>query len=488
MKPSLVMIGVDAADTDFLRTHRASLPTFRRLMEAPGFREIGTTSSLLTGSVWPTFYTGKGPGEHGIYHHLQWDPKQMILRRVSDDWLFAEPFWYELDRSGRSVIALDVPMTLPSRLERGIEILNWGSHDQLCPFGSSDGGLAKEVRRRFGSHPMGAEIPVNKTTAELRRIRDCLVEGARQKGRFIRWLLDARPWDFFVTAFGELHRGGHILWPEEGVKDSVLPPDALLDVYRAVDTALTEVIAAVEKRGASLVVFALHGMGPNRSQEHFVPQVMDRFRNRSQPSEQERGATGQRSLMRTLRERVPASWQNLVGQAVPVWVRDWVVIRQISSGYDWPATPCFPLLADYNAYLRWNLVGREREGMLDASSSDFAAVKARLNSVWRNLRVSPSGEPLVAEVVEGAAAFPGRRSDYLPDLIVTWAPEAPVTAIESEETGRIEASLATGRGGNHRHTGFFSLVAGDPAVLDRVEVDSIQGLSKLAMAMMHVSK
>lgn len=478
-----MMIGVDAADTDFLRSHQGSLPTFRRLLSLPACREIRTTSSLLTGSVWPTFFTGRPPGEHGIYHHLQWDPAQMSLRRVSEDWLYAEPFWYDFERRGRTVTALDVPMTMPSRLERGVEILNWGSHDQLSPFGSNDRALARDVQRKFGrSHPMGAEIPVNKTEPEVRRIRDNLVSGARRKGELIRWLMEVRPSDFFVTAFGETHRGGHILWPEEGSDDSPLPPDALLDVYRAVDAALAEVITAAETRGATVVVFALHGMGPNLSQEHFVPQVMDRLRSAPSSTGQSNGDGEQRSLMRNLRERVPASWQNLVGQTVPVWVRDWVVTRQISSGYDWSETRCFPLLADYNGYLRWNRRGRERDGSLDASSQEQVAEKKRLISAWRNLRLSPDDAPLVAEVVEASEAFPGSRTDYLPDLIVTWAPEHPATTVESDQIGRIEATLATGRGGNHRHTGFFTVLGDGADAMERVEVNSIEDLSRLAAA------
>jgi len=407
----------------------------------------------------------------------------MSLRRVSDDWLLAEPFWYEFEQRGLQVTAIDVPMTLPSRLKRGIEILNWGSHDQISSFGCNNPGVAKEVQRRFGLHPMGAEIPVNKTATELRRIRDRLVEGAQRKGELIRWMLEARPWDFFIAVFGETHRGGHLLWPERDLTASILPEDALLDVYRAVDAALAKVIPAVEATGASLVVFALHGMGPNRSQEHFVPRVMDRLRGGAPLEDRSDTPAGQRSLMRTLRERVPAAWQNAVAQVVPVSVRDWVVTRQISSGYDWSRTTCFPLLADSNGYLRWNVRGREREGILDESGAEAAAAKARLHSVWQNLRVLPSGSPLVADVVDGASAFPGSRSGFLPDLIITWAPEEPASAIESEDIGLVEASLSTGRGGNHRDTGFVSSLADAESI---VEVESIQDLSKLAtMVMQH---
>ena len=142
-------------------------------------------------------------------------------------------------------------MTYPSRLKRGVEVTCWGSHDQLTPFGARPAGLAAELRRRFGRHPMGDEIPVEHTPRERERMRARLVEGARVKGELSRWLLESRDWDLFVTVFGECHRGGHLLWPEEG--DA---PTALLDVYRAVDTAVGRLLEVLAHEEATVILFA----------------------------------------------------------------------------------------------------------------------------------------------------------------------------------------------------------------------------------------
>ena len=130
----VAMIGLDAADLDFIQANIDSLPNLRRILESGITRKLGSTAGALTGSVWPTFYTGKTPGDHGIYHHLQWDSSRMQLRRVSEDWLYCEPFWYELEQRELRVVALDVPMTFRPRLSRGVEVITWGSHDELTPF------------------------------------------------------------------------------------------------------------------------------------------------------------------------------------------------------------------------------------------------------------------------------------------------------------------------------------------------------------------
>jgi predicted AlkP superfamily phosphohydrolase/phosphomutase len=455
------MIGLDAADLAFIQSSSSELPNLRRAIGKSVLHTIRSTADLLTGSVWPTFATATNPGDHGMYHHLQWDAKSMRMRRVSAEWFDFEPFWYELARRGRRVIAVDVPLIFPPRdLTEGIAVLNWGSHDQLGPLTCHPRHLEGEVRRRFGSHPMGIEIPVGKSVSELEKIRDNLVKGARRKGALVRWVLDQAPWDFFLTAFGETHRGGHILWPD-GPGGETIPAHALLDVYRAVDEAVGDILAAPSLAGAGVIVFALHGMGPNISQEHFVPRVMDLVNagfaggTPDRPSSTE--PPSKRGIVRMLREHVPASIQNRIARLVPVSVRDEVVSRSVVGGHDWSVTSGFDLAADLNGYLRLNVRGREREGILERDGDALRRYVAWVRECFESLRIAATGEPLVGEVHWTPDAFPGPQVDHLPDLIVTWAGGPPTERIESARIGPVTAQLATGRSGNHRRDGFCAV-------------------------------
>jgi predicted AlkP superfamily phosphohydrolase/phosphomutase len=304
---------------------------------------------------------------------------------------------------------------------------------------------------------MGIEVPVGKSVAELQKIRDDLVRGARRKGALVRWLLDDAPWDFFITVFGETHRGGHILWPD-GPGSEVIPAGALLDVYRAVDEALGDVLAAPALADAGLIVFALHGMGRNSSQEHFVPRVMDLvnagFAGRAQNGPGNRKGRSPRGIVRLLRERVPASIQNRIARLVPVSVRDEVMNRSVVAGHDWARTSGFDLVADMNGYLRLNLRGREREGTLERDGKVLPRYVAWVRECFESLRIAGSTEPLVGAVHQTSETLAGRRLDYLPDMVVTWAGHPPVSRIESTVVGPVTAELATGRSGNHHREGF----------------------------------
>jgi predicted AlkP superfamily phosphohydrolase/phosphomutase len=477
-----VMLGVDAGDLSFIQAHQSELPVFRRLLHGGVLRRLDTTSKLLTGSVWPTFYTGTNPGEHGIYHHLQWDPDRMLTRRVSADWLFQEPFWYKLARSGVRVTVADVPMMFPSRLTRGTEVVNWGSHDQLGHFHCNRPAMEWDIRRRFRRHPMGAEIPVTKTGPQLARIRRNLVTGAQRKGELIRHLLLHTEWDFFLSVFGECHRGGHILWPESDLA-TVIPANALLDVYQSVDLALGDILKTIDLKATQVIVFSLHGMQSNTSQEHIVAPVMGRinalFTQQSSSSGQK--PAKQQSLMKLLRQHLPARLQNAIAQAVPVGIRDWVVSRATTAGYDWNRTPAFPLLADYNGYLRFNLKDRELSGCLQAGGPDHLRYQKWLKKKFRELHSADCDVPLVDELVVAAEVFSGERSDLLPDLIVTWNEHHPATTVYSHELGSFTTRLDTGRSGNHRHEGFVIVQKPEPAYTEWQSVGHITDLASVLL-------
>lgn len=454
--PKLAMIGVDAAEFSFIKAHLATLPNFSRAIGNGVTRRLTSTSAMFNGSVWPTFYTASYPQDHGIYHHLQWDPQSMRMRRVTADWLPAEPFHAKLERSGVKVTALDVPVSLRTHLEQGMEITNFGVHDPFGPLQSNQRDLVRDVLHRFGTHPMGCEIPVDRTERELRSIRDQLVTGAKLKGEVSRWLLDARQCDFFITVFAESHRAGHVLWPEGLGSQAVPPPAAALDVYKQVDEGIGFILDALDLSQTTTMIFSLHGMGVNTSKNYFLQDIMDRVNVGF--AAREPGLFGstrpkQRGLIRGLLEVVPAAIQNMVASHVPAAVKDAVVDRSYTAGHDWAYTPAIGLRSDWSGYVRFNLRGREREGMLDDETR--RRYEDWMRQCFMSLRDAATDEPLVNEVHFTNQESLGVRSPLLPDAIVTWTPITPPTRIVSELIGTIEGQLTDGRRGNHRSDGFL---------------------------------
>ena len=393
------MIGVDAAEFSFIQTHLSKLPNFSRVLGNGVLRRLKSTSALLNGSVWPTFYTASNPQDHGIYHHIQWDPRRMKMRRVTADWLPAEPFYAKLERNGVRVTALDVPVSMRTHLDHGTEVTNFGVHDPFSKPRSNQRNLARDILRQFGAHPMGCEIPVDRTERELRRIRDQLLAGAKLKGELSRWLLGARDCDFFITVFRRVSsRGARTLARRITVASSP-PPSAELDVYRQVDQAVGLVLDAIDLSQTTVMLFSLHGMGVNDSKNYFLQDIMDRVNEGF--AAREPGVFGsarpkQRGVIRSLMEVVPASLQNLVASHVPAAVKDAVVDRSYTAGHDWNYTPAIGLRSDWSGYIRFNLRGRERDGMLNDETR--RRYEDWMRQCFMSLRDAVTDEPIADEI------------------------------------------------------------------------------------------
>ena len=457
------MIGLDAASLDFIEESQAALPNLRRLLDVGVSHRLRSRSGdLFPASVWPTFYTGTDPGRHGVYYPLQWDAETMSLRPMAD-LLYCEPFWNELERRGCRVVALDVPVTWRSRLRRGIEITDWATHETIQGFFARPPELEREIRRQFGARSIGPEIPVRKSHRQLSGLRDEVLRSAAKKGALIRWLLKRHEWDFFIAVFGETHRAGHLFWPADSAGDDAIdvPIRALLDSYQAVDRALGDILEIVLDGKTTLILFSVHGMGTNRSQDHFTRPIMDHINEHFAARIGTTAGRRPRSVMRVLRERLPPQLQHAIGRAVPLRWKDAVVNRAFTEGYDWARTPGLAILGSVTGFVRFNLRGREKAGMLDPGSELHRSYVRWVQDAFHGWRAADTGAPLVKDVALTCERLAGERRHYLPDAVVRWADRGPISRIRSDALGAIDVRPPTGRSGNHRADGFAIVV--DPA-------------------------
>jgi predicted AlkP superfamily phosphohydrolase/phosphomutase len=452
------MIGLDSMDIDFLTSSLGSLPNFRELVRSGSLTRLGSPADLLSACVWPTFSTGQLPGVHGHYYPMQWDPSAMRLRRVTADWLGFDPWWYGLGRSGVPVTTIDVQVLCTASVAPGIEVLNWG--------GQSFGGfrcnipeLGREISRRFGAHPMGPDVPVTMSRPRLLALRRELFDGLRRRGELIRFVMGQADWRLCIAVFTEGHRAGHYFWPVPGPHALEDPRSALLDVYRAIDEEIGRLLVGVDLRETTVIVFSLHGMEPNTSQLHFVPEVVDRINTAFRPDPAGPPPRRQRSVMRVLRERLPARLQETVARHVPESVRDWVTSRAYGAGIAWKRAPGLILPSGGEVLFRCNLVGRERQGALAEGSEAHRRYLDDVREALLALRVAGTGTKIVKQVAFPSQDFDGPRRHLLPDLVAIWNQLEPATEIHSPRLGVFRAKLGTGRSGNHRGAA-FAVVAG----------------------------
>src|SRR5688572_12087150 len=103
-RPKLLVIGVDAADRQLVRTWASEgyLPTIARLMGSGVTASIATPPGVLEGGIWPTFLTSSSPATHGMFSYLKLKPGTYDLEvGMYADRLPVLPFWAHLSRGGK---------------------------------------------------------------------------------------------------------------------------------------------------------------------------------------------------------------------------------------------------------------------------------------------------------------------------------------------------------------------------------------------------
>ena len=291
-----------------------------------------------------------------------------------------------------------------------------------------------------------------------------------------------RPWDLFVTGWYEVHRAGHNLWPVEGEFASDAPLDAMLSVYQETDRQLARIWMALERLGkANLLLFTLHGMEPNRAQDHFLPEILDRLNAiYSGDARNWSARPSAPNLMAFLRGALPPGLQYRAAALLGERIQDWVVNRSSIGGRNWRETLSFAMTSGGEGLVRFNIAGRESPGHFQPGSAELGAYVDWLRTRLMDIRVVETEERLIRAIHRVDDLFPGPRRHFLPDLILEWAPETPVTGIASPDIGKIELSLATGRGGNHNDSAFL-VARGEQALHDAVSsAEDISDLADLA--------
>jgi len=482
----LLLIGLDAADADLIErwSGDGTLPHLADLKRGGTWGRLSTAAKYLTGSPWPTFYTGRPPSEHGIYHDFQWRQERMEFAAPATDWLPVRPFWRAIEGDVLSVVH-DVPMTPGTEPFPGVEITGWGSHDKLVPPDSHPAELLGQIRRKYGESPIRTDEYGRASFSHLKELHAELIDLTRRSAELACWLL-ARPWNLGIVVFGALHRGGHRFWDRSSV-DGEVPPElgswydgALRELYRAADRAVGELLAAAPD--AAVFVFALHGMTVNSARVDFLDDMLARVLHGPAAARPRPG------LLRRCGEAVPLPLRRALTNSVPKALKNRIMTRWTTGGVNWERTPAFTLRADLNGYIRLNLQGREPRGVIPPEEA--GALCTRIAEGLLSFKDAATGEPLIEEVSPASSVFPpGERMHRLPDLIVRWTPTSGALheAVTSPRFGRIERAtpgrIPNGRSGNHAPHGFLIARGSGIAAGGRLQVDAdILDLAPTAVA------
>lgn len=409
--------------------------------------------TLLQSAAHPTLYTGIDVRAHGLYSAFPWSAADQRAHPVA--W-FAKPptIWERLTARGRRSLVIDPYLSWAPREMAGEWLSGCHFVDRLVlPRRSVPPRAGRSFERRHGRAPHLDDVYGVARQDALEHLRDELVRAPGRVADGVLDLLRGERYDLVWITFGASHKAGHHLWDAAAVGGGAIGDaasrelnDGLASVYAAIDRAIGRIVDALPA-DADVIAFSPTGMGANQSRADLLPGMLEAVLASAGPRAAASPAST-RSPIWSLRARVPARWRGRVARLLPDAVAADLVTR-LHVRADWSRTSAIAVPGENQGYIRLNLRGREREGIVDARDAD--ALMDRIAEGLTTFR-DAGGAPAIARVdrmseLAGPGAAPG-----LPDLVVAWSerPADLASGVASSRFGAVaRRGIGSGRSGNH---------------------------------------
>jgi predicted AlkP superfamily phosphohydrolase/phosphomutase len=271
--------------------------------------------------------------------------------------------------------------------------------------------------------------------------------------------------DLLWLTFSATHLAGHQFWDLSQLAESERETakhegleETLAEVYIAADKAIGRTLEGLPD-GADIILFSALGMGPNTSCADLLPDMLSAVLSGRRTTTSRNG--GSTNPLWRLRAAVPTRTRASIANALPRRAVLEVISRLEVRARDWSQVRAFTLPSDGVGYVRLNLRGRERDGVVhDAEVSELKEQIAKGLLSY----AGPDGRPPIAAVERVADILPNAaQAEMLPDLIVRWneTPAAQLDQFVSPEFGEVRrAGGGSGRSGYHTDDAWAVVIPG----------------------------
>jgi predicted AlkP superfamily phosphohydrolase/phosphomutase len=447
------------------------LPALAELRQRGSWHRLGRSTPLFVeAGSYVSLYSGSEVGDHGIYSAFQWSANEQRVRFMD---AFPPPtaVWDRLSRAGLRSLVIDPYESWPPGETSGLRLLNgWQFKHKLLLRISKPPGAKAALSLRLGRPPPVEQHYGRQSADRLLALRPRLLAAPGRAADAVGHLLSRERFDLVWVTFSAAHFAGHYYWDLSRTTDGRLDGIArrelegtMADAYAAVDAAIGRVVAALPE-DADVIVLSPIGMAPEASRSDLLPDMLRAVLEgppSSPPGERpaENGAGGGSAIWR-LRASLPGRWRGAIARPLPGMAVRELTARLQLRGTDWSRMRAFALPGDHSGYIRLNLRGREREGVVDPSDAD--ALADEISAGLATFR-DPDGAPSAEHVHRVAKEIDGDRVGQLPDLVVRWSdrPSAGLPGLSSPEFGDVvRRGVGSGRSGNHTVEAWALVVPG----------------------------
>lgn len=261
----IITIGLDCATWDLIKpwANAKKLPNFMRLIEEGTTANLKSTYPPVTPVAWPSLFTGKNPGKHGIFGFTDSDPLSSKIPCISNNYMKCKPIWDILSENGKKVCLVNIPFAFPPSKVNGIMTSGMRTPSINSEF-TYPKELKKELLEKFDFIPdYGADVYKDKETfctAHDKNLKENL--------KMSLYLLRKKKWDFYMFIPAEIDHVQHFFWddmdenhPLHNDKTSEKYNNKILEYYKKFDVYLGKIMDYVDD-DTILIVVSDHGAGP----------------------------------------------------------------------------------------------------------------------------------------------------------------------------------------------------------------------------------
>lgn len=258
----MIVIGLDCLEPSLAFDRWAeSMPNLTRLRRRGVYARMRSSIPPITIPAWQCMMTGKDPGSLGLYgFRNRKDYTYTGLTFADGKMVRAKRIWDYLSRKGKKNILLGVPQTYPPRPLNGVMVSGFPLPDPSGVY-TYPAALKKEILDVVDYIPDVEEFRTENKQAVL----DRLIEMTMRRFKLAGYLLEAKPWDFFMMVEIGTDRIVHLLWRYTDETHRRYVPGhplrrAIQDYYALCDRLLGELIAPYESDpGTAVAVVSDHG-------------------------------------------------------------------------------------------------------------------------------------------------------------------------------------------------------------------------------------
>jgi len=476
------VIGLDGYEPSLAAAMMASgkLPALAQLRGQSATFQLDHGPARLTGLAWEHVSSGLSPEDGGRQSAVVFDPHTY---EVWQEGAWFVPF--PASMRARTVV-FDVPYFDLNRAPHVQGISAWGAHDAGTPLRSNPPQLLEELFTRHAPYPAtewiyGFAWP---SPEKCRKMGDDLANALLLRRDIALWLLRKRfpNWDLALIGVSESHSGLEALWhgvdsshPLANHRSAPSARAAVERIYLGIDQLVSDLIAAFPD--AQVVVFSMHGMGPNRADVPsmvLLPELLHRHAfGRHLFVQPERWAgtfipelasdeqwqietPDARGWIARVRDRLNTRIPRLLHSKTSTaqihgsdrQTLDWMPAARYQPC--WRNMPAFAIPAYYDGRIRINLRGRERHGLV--ALENYESYCAELIALLQSCIDPDTGTSPIAEIDLPARKNPLKLSATGSDLTIIW--KGIPLALSHPELGQIGPVPIRRTGG---HTGGFGM-------------------------------